>query len=71
METVTQFKILAEHQYEDVFSPELVDFLTALHENFNVKRRRLLDQRKLKQIDFDLGQKPKFPEETLEIRNGN
>ena len=50
METVTQFKILAEHQYEDVFSPELVDFLTALHENFNVKRRRLLDQRKLKQI---------------------
>ncbi len=71
METKTQFKINAERAYESIFTQELMDFLTELHHNFNHKRLRLLDQRKHKQIDFDLGVKPTFPEETSEIRNGN
>ena len=71
METKTQFNVKAENAYGSVFTPELMDFLTELHQNFNHKRLRLLDQRKLKQIDFDLGVKPTFPDETLEIRNGS
>lgn len=71
METKTQFNVKAENAYDSVFTPELMDFLTELHQNFNHKRLRLLDQRKLKQIDFDLGVKPTFPDETLEIRNGS
>lgn len=71
METKTQFNVKAENAYDSVFTPELMDFLTELHQNFNHKRLLLLDQRKLKQIDFDLGVKPTFPDETLEIRNGS
>ncbi len=71
METQTQFSIQAENHYESIFTPELTEFLNELHQKFNSKRLRLLEQRKMKQVDFDLGQKPTFPEETLEIRNGN
>ncbi len=71
METKTQLKITAEKQFPDIFTSELMDFLSELHQNFNSKRKKLLEARKLKQIDFDLGQKPVFPEETSEIRNGN
>ncbi len=70
MKTETQMKIVANSQYQEIFTPELMDFLTELHRKFNSKRLRLLDQRKLQQIDFDLGNMPIFPEETADIRNG-
>ena len=71
MKTETQMKIVAEKQYQEIFTLQLVDFIVELHQKFNHKRLRLLDQRKLKQIDFDLGQMPNFPEETEEIRSEN
>ena len=71
METKNQLSITAEKEFPEVFNPELMDFLTVLHQKFNPKRKKLLEARKLKQLDFDLGQKPSFPEETVEIRNGN
>ena len=71
MKTETQMKIVAEKQYQEIFTPELMDFLSELHQKFNHKRLRLLDQRKLKQIDFDLVQLPTFPEETADVRNGD
>ena len=71
METKTQMKVLANEQYREVFTPELVDFLTELHQKFNARRLELLNLRKEKQNEFDQGKLPSFPQETAEIRNGN
>ena len=71
METKTQLKITAQKQFEEIFTPDLIDFLIALHQNFNQKRVELLEERKKTQKEFDQGNLPKFPKETEEIRNGN
>lgn len=71
METLTHIKINQEKKYQDIFSDELKEFLVQLHKNFNQKRLNLLEKRKLVQKDFDKGVFPKFPEETLGIREEN
>jgi len=71
METQTQLKIKAQKQFEAVFSPELTDFLVALHQNFNHKRLELLEERKKIQLQFDQGNLPGFLPETEGVRNGN
>ena len=71
METKTQFKIKAQKQFETVFTPELTDFLIALHQNFNEKRLGLLADRKKVQSELNQGKMPEFLSETEGIRNGN
>lgn len=71
METATQFQILPQEQYNDLFTSELVKFLTELHSKFNNERISLLHSRTMKQVEFDHHQLPKFLPETEEIRNGN
>ncbi|WP_434979904.1 malate synthase A [Daejeonia sp. YH14] len=71
MVTLTKLKILPENQYTDVFTEELTEFLTVLHENFNSKRIELLENRKNVQKDFDNGIFPVFPKETESIRTGD
>ncbi|MBF8456829.1 malate synthase A [Kaistella sp. G5-32] len=71
METAIQFQILPQEQYSDIFTTELVSFLTELHSKFNDERIALLHSRKMKQVEFDHHQLPKFLPETEEIRNGN
>ncbi|PIF47255.1 malate synthase [Chryseobacterium sp. 52] len=71
METKTQLKIKAQKQFEEIFTPELTDFLVALHQNFNQKRLTLLEERKKTQQFFDKGDLPGFLPETEEVRNGN
>lgn len=69
METKTQLKIKAQKQFEEIFTSDLIDFLVALHQNFNHKRLELLEERKKTQQKFDQGMLPKFFKETKEIRN--
>ena len=71
METATQFKILAKVQCSDFFTIEVMQFLTELHANFNERRKKLLTDRTMKQMEFDHYQLPAFLSETAEIRNGN
>ncbi|MCT2562743.1 malate synthase A [Chryseobacterium herbae] len=71
METKTQLEIKAPKQFKEVFTPELTDFLVALHQNFNQNRLALLEERKKTQQLFDLGNLPGFLPETQEVRNGN
>lgn len=71
METRTQLKIKAQKQFEEIFTPDLVDFLVALHQNFNHKRLELLNERKKIQQKFDQGILPEFLKETEEIRNAD
>jgi len=71
METRTQLKIKAQKQFEEIFTPDLIDFLVALHQNFNHKRLELLNERKKIQQKFDQGILPEFLKETEEIRNAD
>ncbi|SMC49335.1 malate synthase A [Chryseobacterium sp. YR221] len=71
METQAQLKIKTQKQFEEILTPDLLDFLTALHQNFNDKRLELLKERKKTQQEFDKSVLPKFLYETEEIRNGN
>lgn len=71
METQVQLKIKAQKQFDEIFTPDLIDFLIALHQNFNDKRLDLLTERRKKQKDFDQGIVPAFLTDTEEIRNGN
>jgi len=71
METRTQLEIKSQKQFEEVFTPDLVDFLIALHQNFNPARIELLEERKKIQYSFDHGNLPEFLKETENIRNGN
>lgn len=71
METETRLKIKANKPFNEVFTVELMDFLVGLHQNFNARRLKLLDERKKVQQEFDKGNLPKFLKETEEIRNGN
>ena len=71
MESSSTFKINPENQYEEIFTPELKDFLIQLHEKFNGTRLELLENRKQVQKDFDNGILPTFPKETEEIRNSD
>lgn len=71
METATQLTITAQKHYAEVFTPELVAFLTELHRKFNSKRLELLENRRKVQEEFNNGILPSFPAETSEVRNGN
>ncbi|WP_153395258.1 malate synthase A [Chryseobacterium vaccae] len=71
METKTQFKIKAQKQFEAVFTPDLTDFLIALHQNFNERRLELLEDRKKTQSELDQGKMPEFLSETEGIRNAD
>ncbi|RNA61568.1 malate synthase A [Chryseobacterium nematophagum] len=68
METKTQLKLKDQTQFQEVFTPELMDFLVELHQNFNQKRLELLGERKKTQEEFNKGILPKFLKETEEVR---
>ncbi|WP_313089910.1 malate synthase A [Chryseobacterium flavum] len=70
METKTQLKINHPEQFEEVLTPDLIEFLVVLHQNFNDRRSGLLEERKKAQKEFDRGNLPGFLKETEEIRKG-
>jgi len=54
-----------------VLTPEALEFVAALHEEFEPRRRALLEAREERQARFAAGELPGFPEETAELREGN
>ena len=52
----------------EVLTEAALDFVAELHERFDSRRRKLLEQRKERQARFDAGELPDFPEETRDIR---
>src|SRR3954454_6574080 len=56
---------------EEILTPEALEFLYGLHENFNVRRKTLLQAREARQRRFDEGEKPDFLAETKHIREGD
>jgi len=70
METMSQLEISPQLKFNEVFTDDLMLFLTKLHKNFNSSRLELLEERKKTQKRFDSGELPSFPSETIHIRNG-
>lgn len=67
-----KFKIIGtDKAYSEVLTAEAIDFLVAMHENFDAKRLALLNARVERQKHFDTGAFPTFPKETKEVREGD
>lgn len=56
---------------ERVLTPEALDFVAALHDEFEPRRRALLDAREERRARIASGELPSFPDETAEIRAGD
>ncbi len=54
-----------------IFCPEALEFFAQLHREFNPRRLQLLRQRKKTQEAIDRGEKPRFPTETRDVREGD
>jgi malate synthase len=57
--------------YQDVLTDKAIQFLLALHANFNEGRLKLLVDREIEQAYFDAGNFPSFPKETKSIRESD
>jgi len=53
---------------ESILTPAAVQFLVSLSNQFESRRRQLLDARSARQRELDEGRQPEFPAETAEIR---
>ncbi|HLX77619.1 MAG TPA: hypothetical protein VKR27_01955, partial [Acidimicrobiales bacterium] len=53
---------------DSVLSSEALGFLSALVERFEPRRRELLAARRERQARFDAGERPRFLQETADIR---
>ncbi|KXX70763.1 malate synthase A [Flammeovirga sp. SJP92] len=56
-------------QFEEILTPEALEFVVRLHEKFNKRRIALLEARIKKQQMIDEGKRPNFLAETAYIRN--
>lgn len=57
-------------QFNEILTPQALDFVTALHREFNPRRLALLEKRAERMTDLQNGKLPDFLPETAEIRNG-
>lgn len=74
METLTTELVISsniQQEYADILTPSAVNFLLALHKNFNTKRLELLKQREIQQKVFDKGNFPTFDPNTKDIRESD
>lgn len=54
--------------YEEILTPEAIQFIVKLQRNFNNRRKELLEKRQQRQAEIDGGKMPGFLPETKEIR---
>lgn len=73
MKTLTSQKLRIDkvESYKNLFTDGALEFLIALHENFNERRLHLLENRELEQKRFNQGFLPNFLTETEPIRKAN
>jgi malate synthase len=66
-----QFAYEVKKYYPEILTDAALEFISALHANFNAKRLALLHNREVLQKAFDSGKFPQFPTETKTIRESN
>ena len=65
------FKGFEIDNYQEILTPEALQFLLELHQKFNARRLKLLEEREIEQAFFDAGNFPSFPKETKHIRESD
>ena len=55
----------------EILTPAALKFVADLHSTFNPTRERLLDQRAVRQAEFDAGAVPDFLSDTTDVRQGD
>ncbi len=65
-----QIKGKMYEQYEEVLTPQALNFIEKLERNFGERRKQLLEKRQQRQKEIDNGKMPTFLSETEHIRNG-
>ena len=58
-------------QFDRILTPEALDFVASLDEQFQARRQELLQKRVLRQARLDAGEMPNFLPETAEIRQSD
>jgi malate synthase len=58
-------------QFDEILTPDALQFLARLHRSFNGRRLELLEQRRETEAQLQSGWKPDFLVETADIRNGD
>lgn len=71
--TTGKLKIVGEQneQTNEILTPEALEFVLALHEKFDARRKELLEARQERQKRLDAGEKLDFLPETKHIREGD
>ncbi len=57
--------------YQDILTPEAIQFVMKLEQRFGDRRQQLLTKRVERQLQIDAGQLPDFLQETADIRKGD
>lgn len=67
-----QVKVLGKltPEYEQILTPDALNFVAELHNQFNQTREKLLSNRAARQKDIDAGKYPDFLPETASVRGG-
>ncbi|HZM35069.1 MAG TPA: malate synthase A, partial [Burkholderiales bacterium] len=55
-------------EFQEILSPEALEFVAKLHRKFEARRQELLRRRAARQAEFDTGKLPEFLSETRSIR---
>jgi malate synthase len=71
LESSLQVKGKMHDGYDRILTTDAMEFLSALHQQFNARRIELLQKRKVKQQLIDAGHFPEFSKETKEIRESD
>ena len=72
-ETATQVEVLgaSEPRFDEVLTPEALDFVASLHRRFDGRRRELLEARTARQHALSQGELPDFLAHTRDVREGD
>lgn len=65
----TEVQITSEERYEEILTPEALEFIGKLHNHFDERRRNLLEIRKKLQEKLNEGGKLDFLKETKDVRD--
>jgi malate synthase len=66
-----EIKAAIHQSYKRILTPDALQFVAALHRQFNRKRAILLNQRQVRQKKLDQGELPDFLPETIAIREND
>ncbi|HMS64436.1 MAG TPA: malate synthase A [Ignavibacteria bacterium] len=63
-----KIKGIIKENFNDILTPEALNFISGIQKKFNPKRKELLDYRIIKQSEINSGLMPDYPHETRHIR---